>query len=348
MRFFTSAPIVYRLGRQVLILEIGVRFPVGVPKHTNHLIMFREYAVSNDFVESIRIDVWLTSQTGMTRSRIKALIDTGHIFCGDAVVPNASHRVKAGAVYRIEETEASPVGLVAQPMDLSILYEDAAMIVLVKPAGLVVHPAVGHPDGTLVNGLLAHCPAMFAIGGEQRPGIVHRLDQDTSGVMVVAKTDAAMATLRESFQDHTVKKTYLTLVHGIPDPPQGRLENLIGRHPVHRQRMAIVQKEGRIAVTHYTVEETFQDVAFVRVTIETGRTHQIRVHMRSIGCPVLGDRVYGHPAEDAQLPCIPQRQMLHAWRLELPHPESGQRFCFEAPPPDDFQAVLAALRARTH
>jgi len=296
--------------------------------------------------DAMRIDVWLASVSDLTRSRIKSLIASGCVSRDGVAVRSASQIVKTGEAYLVEMPPVASTDLVAQAIPLDILFEDESLIVLAKPPGLVVHPAVGHVDGTLVNGLLAHCPQMLSIGGERRPGIVHRLDQDTSGAMVVAKTDAAMASLGEAFREGRVRKTYLAIVHGVPEPSEGRLETLVGRHPVHRQRMAVLQKGGRRAITNYAVAESFRTAALLRVAIETGRTHQIRVHMRHIGCPVVGDATYGRPKEDASLPLPPPRQMLHAWRLAFPHPLSGRELEFEAPPPADFTAVLKALRAR--
>ncbi len=306
--------------------------------------MPEEYKVPQIESTVTRVDVWMATVSNHSRTRIKSLIESGFVFRNDVPVSGASSCIRSGEVYRIDLPQPKPGELVAQSIPLDILYEDDFIIVLNKPSALVVHPAVGHPDGTLVNALLAHCPDMFSIGGEMRPGIVHRLDQDTSGVMVVAKTDAAMVALSGAFQDGRVGKTYQAIVHGLPDPLTGRIESLIGRDPVHRQRMAVVMRNGKQAITNYEVVETFASAARLQVTIETGRTHQIRVHLKHIGCPVAGDSVYGRAKADSQMPVIPKRQMLHAWRLIIPHPESGTEVQFEAPFPDDFIAVLKALR----
>lgn len=306
--------------------------------------MPEEYQVPQIDSTTMRVDVWLASVSSMSRSRIKSLIELGSVFKNGVTVPSASQGIRAGEVYAIEIPPVVSTELVAQDIPLEILYEDEAILVINKPSSLVVHPAVGHPDGTLVNALLNHCPDMLSIGGEARPGIVHRLDQDTSGAMVVAKTDAAMAALSGAFQTGLVHKTYQTIVHGLPSPPEGRIETLIGRHPVHRQRMAVVIRNGKQAITNYQVVETFANTSLLQVVIETGRTHQIRVHLKHIGCPVVGDSVYGKPKSDSQMPVVPQRQMLHAWRLVFPHPISGKLLQFEAPLPEDFMAVLHALR----
>ncbi len=305
--------------------------------------MPEEYKVPQIESTATRVDVWLAIVSSHSRTRIKSLIDSGFVFKNEVPVSGASSYIRSGEVYRIELPTPTPIELIAQSIPLDILYEDDVILVLNKPPAFVVHPAAGHPDGTLVNALLAHCPAMLSIGGEMRPGIVHRLDQDTSGVMVVAKTDVAMAALSGAFQTGRVGKTYQAIVHGLPNPPTGRIETLIGRHPVHRQRMAVVMRNGKQAITNYEVVEAFTNAARLQVVIETGRTHQIRVHLKHIGCPVAGDSVYGKAKADSQMPVVPSRQMLHAWRLVLPHPESGAEMQFEAPLPEDFMTVLNAF-----
>ena len=209
---------------------------------------------------------------------------------------------------------------------------------------MVVHPAPGHFTGTLVNALLHHCPNLSGIGGVARPGIVHRLDQDTSGLIVVAKSQAAMDGLVKAFASHkNIEKTYLAVVHGRPRLDAGRIENLIGRHPVDRKRMAIVEKNGKVAITNYRMLDCSNrrsNIASVVCRIETGRTHQIRVHMASLGCPVIGDKVYGKPALDKKLEPVPVRQMLHAWKLKLWHPVRREQMSFEAPIPADMKLFL--------
>lgn len=290
-----------------------------------------------------RLDAWLAAQAPeLSRARIQALMKDGRVTCGGAAV-KASAKPEQGQV--IEIRVPAPVQAEPQPEDipLDILYEDAALLVLNKPAGLVVHPAPGHADGTLVNALLHHCDDLGGVGGVERPGIVHRLDKDTSGLMMVAKSDAAMAGLVKLFQTGGITKEYLTLVHGAPPKASGTVSNLIGRHPVDRKRMAVVRCNGRQAVTHYAVERQFKGAALVRCRIETGRTHQIRVHMQSLGCPVAGDALYGRSAADKRLPVVPARQMLHAARLAFAHPLTGAALTFDAPLPVDFAAVLGAL-----
>ena len=235
-----------------------------------------------------------------------------------------------------------------QPEDipLTVVFEDEHMLVVDKAPGMVVHPAPGHFTGTLVNALLHHCPDLSGIGGVARPGIVHRLDQDTSGLLVVAKTQAAMDGLTRAFASHkSLTKTYLAVCHGRPRLDAGRIENLIGRHPVDRKRMAIVEKNGKLAITNWKVLGPGRaGTSLVECVIETGRTHQIRVHMASLGCPVIGDRVYGKGALDRKLEPVPERQMLHAWRLKLWHPVFGVEMSLEAPIPSDMKPYCEASR----
>lgn len=287
-----------------------------------------------------RTDVWLTAQLPeFSRARLQALIREGRVTCrGVAVKANASPQ--PGSVIEI----CLPAPVAAEPapeaIPLDTVYEDRDCLVINKPAGLVVHPAPGHAAGTLVNALLHHCRDLVGVGGVQRPGIVHRLDKDTSGLMVVAKHDAAMAGLVRLFQTGEIRKEYLTLIHGTPPQVSGTLRTRIGRHPVHRKKMAVVETGGKEAVTHYTVEKRLGGLSLVRCRIETGRTHQIRVHMLSLGCPVAGDALYGKSAEDKRLPHVPPRQLLHAARLAFAHPLTGVELDFAAPLPADFLPFL--------
>ena len=242
----------------------------------------------------------------------------------------------------IEVEIPPPVPAVPQPEEipLDVIYEDESMIVVDKRPGMVVHPAPGHHGGTLVNALLARCPDLAGIGGVARPGIVHRLDMDTSGLVAVAKTPQAMVALVRAFSSHSaVEKTYLALCHGRPRLESGRIENLIGRHPADRKKMAVVEKNGKNAVTNWNRVSTDSSrgspVSLMRCKIETGRTHQIRVHMALLGTPVIGDAVYGSRRLDRLLDPEPVRQMLHAWRLSLRHPATGRPLSFEAPVPAD-------------
>ena len=279
-----------------------------------------------------------------SRSRIEGLIKGGFVTVNGAVAEKAGMKVAEDDEIVVEIPP--PVPAVPEPEDipLDVVYEDADMLVVNKAPGMVVHPAPGHFTGTLVNALLHHCPDLSGIGGVARPGIVHRLDQDTSGLIVVAKSQAAMDGLVKAFASHkNIEKTYLAVVHGRPRLDAGRIENLIGRHPVDRKRMAIVEKNGKVAITNYRMLESSNrhlNLASVVCRIETGRTHQIRVHMASLGCPVIGDKVYGKPALDKKLEPVPVRQMLHAWKLKLWHPVRREQMSFVAPIPADMKLFL--------
>ncbi len=288
----------------------------------------------------------LTRYPDFSRSRIEGLIKAGF------VKVNGTPAAKAGA--KVAETDTieveipPPVPAIPEPEDipLDVVYEDEDILVINKAAGMVVHPAPGHFTGTLVNALLHHCPSLSGIGGVARPGIVHRLDQDTSGLLVVAKSEKAMAGLVKAFSGHTnIEKTYLAICHGRPRLDAGRIVNLIGRHPVDRKRMAIVERNGKEAITNWqllgTTDALGSPISRISCRIETGRTHQIRVHMASLGCPVIGDAVYGKSALDKRLTPRPLRQMLHAWRLALRHPVTGAALSFEAPIPPDLVPYLA-------
>jgi 23S rRNA pseudouridine1911/1915/1917 synthase len=240
----------------------------------------------------------------------------------------------------------------AEAIALSIVYEDARLIVLDKPAGLVVHPGAGNASGTLVNALLHHARDLSGVGGVLRPGIVHRLDRGTSGLMVVAKDDAAHQALARQFAARSVGKEYLAVVLGIPSPRSGRIDAPIGRDPSHRKRMSVQAPRGRAARSTYEVEEALDGAALLRVRIHSGRTHQVRVHLASIGHPVAGDATYGgrrtpgsQRAEARAALAALARPALHATRLAFEHPASGQRLSFESPLPADLQALLEALRA---
>ena len=219
---------------------------------------------------------------------------------------------------------------------LNILYEDSDVIVVNKPAGMPVHPSPGHETGTLVDALLAHCPSMAGVGSDERPGIVHRLDIDTSGAIVAAKTERAYRALRRAFEEHgRVKKSYLAVLHGAPNPRNGELETLIGRKPWDPRRMAVVERDGDRAVTRWRTLGRSGSLALVEFAIETGRTHQIRVHAAHLGHPVVGDALYGDASRDRRLSVRPRRHLLHAVSLEFPHPLSGSAVSVMAPPPDD-------------
>jgi 23S rRNA pseudouridine1911/1915/1917 synthase len=294
----------------------------------------------------IRLDKYLAEQVaGLSRSMAQRLIDNGEITVNGEPV-KASYKVRPGdrVIGALPSREPSPPA--AEAIPLSVIYEDAALLVIDKPPGMVVHPAPGHASGTLVNAVLAHCPDL-AKSGDERPGIVHRLDRDTSGLILVAKNEKTRRALQRQFKDRTVQKAYLALLDGHLQPAWGRIEAAIGRDPNHRQRMAVLPG-GREAVTEYHVLEQFAhetgpaagSYSLVEAEPKTGRTHQIRVHFSSIGHPVVGDPVYGR--RRSHLPIA--RQFLHARRLEFRHPVTGLRMDLEAPLTADLAAVLDLLR----
>ena len=290
-----------------------------------------------------RLDAYLAAaHPAISRSRWKQLIEAGHVLLNGVAVRKSNTALSSGAELRCDLPEPEPVGLVAVDIPLAILYEDADLIVLNKSAGLVVHPAPGHAADTLVNALLHHCSDLQGIGGELRPGIVHRLDKDTSGVLVVAKNEAAVAALVAQFSSHSVQKEYLALVWGAPKKPTGTVDLPVGRHPVHRQKMAVTEK-GRAAVTHYETLAAGPLASLLRVRIETGRTHQIRVHLAHLGHPVVGDSTYGRARQGLPAELNVSRQMLHAHVLKIAHPRDGRRLVFTAPPPPDFLAAQRIL-----
>ncbi len=303
---------------------------------------------------STRLDKLLLARyPDFSRSRIEGLVKSGFVTVNGAVAEKAGMKVYETDDIAVEIPPPVPAIPEAEAIPLAVVFEDEDMLVINKAPGMVVHPAPGHFTGTLVNALLHHCPNLSGIGGVARPGIVHRLDQDTSGLIVVAKTQAAMDGLVRAFASHKhIEKVYLAICHGRPRLDAGRIENLIGRHPVDRKRMAIVEKNGKSAITNWKLLPNPSSLtptpsplsptpySLIECRIETGRTHQIRVHMASLGCPVIGDKVYGKSALDKQLNPIPQRQMLHAYRLTLWHPVKNVQLTFEAPLPDDFTVYL--------
>ena len=283
-----------------------------------------------------------------SRSFLASLIEQGLVRLDTALAGKPSTRVAAGQIVEVAFPEPVPVAAASQDIPLTILYEDSDLVVIDKPAGLVVHPAAGHADGTLVNALLFHVTDLSGIGGELRPGIVHRLDKDTSGVMVIAKRDEVHRRLKDQWGTPSVKKEYTALVYGSPSRPHGLIDAAIGRDPRDRKRMAVVAG-GRAAVTEYEVTEKFRYVSLLRCLIHTGRTHQIRVHLKHLGHPIVGDPVYsgpqwrGIPDKSIQKALASmKRQALHARRITFPH--GGAAMTFEAPLPQDFRFVLDALR----
>jgi 23S rRNA pseudouridine1911/1915/1917 synthase len=291
----------------------------------------------------IRADRFVADATGMSRAHVQRLIREGRL-TRDGRPIRASVPVSAGDALELDVPEVRPPEVLAEPIPLRIVYQDDDLLIIDKPAGLVTHPAPGHAGGTLVNALLAlGGPETFGgIAGVARPGIVHRLDRDTSGLLMVARNDRAQASLMAQLKARRVKKTYLALVGGEPPAAAGRIEAPIGRDPRHRTRMAVVP-DGRPAVTAYRVRERFGAWTFLEVDLVTGRTHQIRVHLASIGHPVAGDPLYASGAV-RRGPEGLGRLFLHAWRLELEAPAGGRLIQATAPLPDDLEEVLAALR----
>ena len=280
---------------------------------------------------------------GSSRTYLQKLIAEGLVTSEGTALTVPRYPVRAGMHVTVEVPEPESTEPVAEPFDFPILYEDEAMLVIAKPAGVVVHPAAGNPTGTVVNALLGRYPhlAETLACTSGRPGIVHRLDKDTSGCLVIAKTPEAQYKLSSAFAGRETGKTYLAIVRGVPRRPEGEITGLIGRHPVNRQKMAVVERNGKLAVTRYRLVRSGiingVPVSLMEVKILTGRTHQIRVHLSSIGIPVLGDATYGGTA--AALSGI-GRQMLHAWKLKIPHPLTGEELEFTAPVPEDFQTTL--------
>jgi 23S rRNA pseudouridine1911/1915/1917 synthase len=291
----------------------------------------------------LRLDLALAAASGRPRAQVRRWIDEGRVRM-NAAPARASQRVHAGDVLEADPPEPVRCELAPEPIPLAVLYEDAELIVVDKPAGLVVHPAPGHAGGTLVNALLHHCGDLAGIGGVLRPGIVHRLDRDTSGALVAAKNDAAHHVLSEQFRAHSVERVYLALVRGLPRADAGRVDRPIGRHPRDRKRMSVVTARGRASATRWRVLRRFEKsgVSWLEVRPETGRTHQIRVHLAASGLPLVGDPVYGR-AERGRLLARPA---LHASVLGFVHPQSGEKLRFEAPLPDDLARALRVLEAR--
>jgi len=290
----------------------------------------------------------------LSRSRIKALVVAGQVTADGATISDPSHRVKPGQRFTITVPEARPARPQAQAIALDVVYEDADLIVVNKPAGMVIHPAPGNPDNTLVNALIAHCgPSLSGIGGELRPGIVHRLDKDTSGLIVAAKNDLAHRALSGAFATHDIERAYLAIVWGTPTPAAGEIGGNIGRHPTDRKKMAIVARGGKAALTRYRVLRRLGSAAsLVECRLATGRTHQIRVHMAAIGHPVVGDPVYGRMTDarsrvlsDGTREAIRgfHRQALHAYLLGFKHPTGGKPVRWEAEISSDMKALIQVL-----
>jgi len=288
-----------------------------------------------------RLDVFLTGkQVGPSRSFIQKLIDGGQVHVNSRT-EKASYKVSEGDVIQVVIPDPDPIEARPQEIELDILYEDDDVVVINKPKGMVVHPAPGNASNTLVNALLAHCEHLSGIGGKIRPGIVHRLDKDTSGVLVVAKNDLAHLSLAKQIKEKTAERRYVAIVHGNVKQDEGIISTWLGRHPVHRKKMAVLPDgKGKPAVTHYRVLERFGDYTLIEARLETGRTHQIRVHMAYLGHPVAGDEVYGPKKPSFGL----QGQALHSIELSFRHPRTGNLITCRAPLPEDFVRVLNYLR----
>lgn len=314
----------------------------------------RHIVTFDDSASGERLDRALaTALPTLTRSRVKALIEGRRVTLADGrTIEEPSRKVKTGDCFVVDVPEPEPAVPLPQARALDILYEDSDLLVLDKPAGLVVHPAPGNPDHTLVNALLAHCgDSLSGIGGVRRPGIVHRLDKNTSGVMVVAKNDRTHQGLSRLFAAHDLTRIYQALVWGEPKQTSGTIEAAIGRHPVDRKRMTVRKTSGRPAVTEYWLEKRFgpplhAQASLIGAKLGTGRTHQVRVHLAHIGCPVVGDPVYGRKLRNIAVPealkAFP-RQALHAARLEFRHPGTHKVMRFATELPQDFQKLVASL-----
>jgi 23S rRNA pseudouridine1911/1915/1917 synthase len=289
-----------------------------------------------------RLDHVLVEALGdLSRSRIQRLIRQGEVRVNGQPVLKTGFKLEGGEQIEIRLPPPLPSSLIPESIPLDVIYEDANLLVVNKAPGMVVHPSAGHESGTMVHAVLAHAPDLQGVGEVRRPGVVHRLDKDTSGLIMFAKNDAAHQYLQEQFKDRTVKKTYLALVDGHPPTPTGRIETEIGRDEKNRKRMAVVPDgKGRAAMTLYKTLEKFEGHTLLKVHPLTGRTHQIRVHLAFIGCPVSGDRVYGHRRRSLPI----ERQMLHASQIEVRLPGETMLRVFHAPLADDFEHALSYLR----
>ncbi|MCP9810282.1 RluA family pseudouridine synthase [Cyanobium sp. HWJ4-Hawea] len=292
----------------------------------------------------MRLDRWLVAQRPeQSRARIQKFIDAGYVRV-NGITGRAKTPLRQGDSVELWMPPPEPLEyLKPEAMPLDVLFEDAHLIVLNKPAGLTVHPAPGNRNGTLVNGLLHHCPDLPGIGGEMRPGIVHRLDKDTTGCIVVAKSQEALVKLQVQIQKRIASRQYLAVIHGVPSADEGTVIADIGRHPIDRKKYAVVSEGGRHACTHWRLVERLGDYSLLRFKLDTGRTHQIRVHCAHLGHPIVGDLTY---SRCRKLPMALPGQALHAVQLGLDHPITGERLKFEAPLPEMFERLLAVLRRR--
>jgi 23S rRNA pseudouridine1911/1915/1917 synthase len=305
-----------------------------------------ELIVAETNTDDPRLDVWLTNQLPeFSRARLQKLISQGQIQVGAQICTHKQYRLKSGDRVSVSIPEPDSLDLIPEAIPLDILYEDEQLLIVNKPTGMVVHPSAGHSTGTLVHALLAHCP-LSNIGGVQRPGIVHRLDKDTTGAIVVAKTDFAHQHLQQQLQAKTARREYLGVVYGAPKTDSGTIDLPIGRHPIDRQKQAIVpvDRGGKVAVTHWQIEERLRGFSLIEFRLETGRTHQIRVHATQMGHPIVGDLVYG--AGRASVGVNLPGQALHARRLQLIHPITSELISVTAPIPERLLTLLQVLRSR--
>lgn len=304
---------------------------------TDRVLTFR---FNSEFPE--RLDKFLVGQLPeISRSRIQGLIADGFVDVNEHAAKKAGQTLESESKVTVRIPPPVPTELIAEDIPLNILFENDDMLVVNKEAGMVVHPAAGHADGTLVNAVLGYDPEIEGIGGEERPGVVHRLDKETSGLILLAKNERALRWLQDQFRLRRVEKTYLALVDGRPPTPSGRVEAHIGRDPSHRKRMAIVsESRGREAISEYKTLESFKSHTLLEFHPLTGRTHQIRLHCEFLGCPIVGDKVYGRKKTSVNI----DRHFLHAYRLKIVLPDETESRIFEAPLPDELENVLAALR----
>lgn len=289
-----------------------------------------------------RLDHFLVERLpGFSRSRLQGLVKDGFVKVNGSPARKAGQILETGMTVEVIIPPSVPTGLVGENIPLDIIFEDDNLLVINKPAGMVVHPAAGHDTGTLVHAVLGYAPDIEGIGGEERPGVVHRLDKDTSGLILLAKNERAHRWLQDQFRLRKVEKTYLALVDGCPPTPNGRVEAAIGRDPAHRKKMTVMPPgKGREAVSEYATLETFPEHTLLAFHPLTGRTHQIRLHCAFLGCPIVGDKVYGH-----RKPSIPlERHFLHAAKLKIVLPDEKQARAFEAPLPEELEAALRGLR----
>ncbi|VAX26049.1 Ribosomal large subunit pseudouridine synthase D [hydrothermal vent metagenome] len=289
--------------------------------------------------EGDRLDRFLAlAGLGLTRTRAGKLIELGAVLV-DGHTAKASTNVKEGQTITVNIPEPQPLDVEAQDIPLEIVYEDDDIVVVNKPAAMVTHPGAGHSHGTLVNALLHHCKFLSGIGGVLRPGIVHRLDKDTSGLIVVAKNDAAHLSMSEQLKSRTLSRKYLAVVKGFPKKREGEVNAPVGRHPKNRKKMAVVENGGKEAVTRYKTLQEMGKATLLEISLVTGRTHQIRVHMLSINHPVIGDRTYSRGAPDYKI----KRQALHAWKISFQRPSDGEVIMLKAPMPDDMKSLVELL-----